>query len=125
MTMVTLDTNVIIYYFKKETEVVSVLNDIFSLQSRPFIASVTELELLSSPTLTPVEVAEIDGLLLSLSIIPLDSQVARRAAEIRRMCRLKTADSVIAATALFTHSTLLTRNIKDFKKIPDLAVQSV
>lgn len=124
--MFVFDTNAIIYYLEKEPAVVSVLNEIFfSVPYRPIIASVTELELFSSPSLTLADLAEIDLLLASLVIIPLESQIARIGARIRRECRLKTADSIVAATALFTHSTLLTRNIRDFKKISGLAVRGV
>jgi predicted nucleic acid-binding protein len=35
------------------------------------------------------------------------------------------ADAFIAATALFTGSTLLTSNVRDFKKIPSLKLQAV
>lgn len=124
--MFVFDTNAVIYYLEKEPAVVSLLNDIFfSVPYRPLIASVTELELFSSPSLTPADIAEIDLLLASLVIIPLESQIARIGARIRREHRLKTADSIIAATALFTHSTLLTRNTRDFKKISGLVVRGI
>src|SRR3989338_6418149 len=84
-----------------------------------------ELELLSSSLLTSQDIAEIDMLLASVSIVPLDSQIARIGAKLRREYRLKTPDSIVAATALFTNSTLLTRNIKDFKRISGLPVQAV
>lgn len=124
--MVVFDTNAIIYYLKKEPSAVSAFNGVLSsFQNFPIIASVTELELLSSPTLTSTEIVEIDTLLASIVIVPLDSQIARIGAKLRREYRLKTADSIIAATALFTHSTLLTRNVKDFKKIANFTVQAV
>lgn len=124
--MFVFDTNAIIYYLKKEPAVVSVLNEIFfSVPHRPIIASITELELFSSPLLTPADIAEIDLLLASLAIVPLESQIARIGARIRREYRLKTADSIIAATVLFTHSTLLTRNTRDFKKVSGLAVRRI
>jgi len=81
--------------------------------------------LFSLPTITPEEVAEANRVLLTLSIIPLDSQIARIGAQLRREYRLKTPDSIIAATALLTHSTVLTRNVKDFKKIAHLSVQAI
>lgn len=124
--MVVFDTNAIIYYLKKEPSAVSAFNEaLFSFQHRPIIASVTELELLSSPLLTPPDIAEIDTLLASLSIVSLDSQIARIGAKLRRDYRLKTPDSIVATTALFTNSTLLTRNVKDFKKITGLSIQAV
>ena len=47
-----------------------------------------------------------------------DSDMARLAALVRRCYRIKVPDSIIAATAMFTGSTLLTRNTRDFRKIP-------
>lgn len=43
----------------------------------------------------------------------------------RRLHRLKLADAVVAASAISTHSTLVTRNIRDFKNIPGLKLASV
>lgn len=126
--MVTLDTNVIIYYLKREAAVVSVLEPIFSDSYSvypPCIASVTELELFSSPTLTLADIAEIERLLKLVIVIPLDSSVARIAGRIRREWRLKTPDSIIAATALSTHSSLVTRNTRDFKKVSGLEVKGI
>lgn len=123
--MVTLDTNAVIYYLSGEVSVAAALEPIIRGYVPMFIATVTEAELFSSPTMTTEESERIESLLPLFSIIPLDSQIARKAAEIRRSCHLKLADSVIAATALFTHSTLLTRNTRDFKKISGLAVRTV
>jgi len=44
---------------------------------------------------------------------------------VRKNHGLKIADSAIAATALFTGSTLLTRNVKDFKRVPELKIQGI
>lgn len=123
--MFTLDTNALIYYLKADLVVTEVIRFAFEAYTPMFVATVTELELFSLPTIIPEEVAEANRVLLTLSIIPLDSKIARIGAKLRREYRLKTPDSIVAATALFTHSTLLTRNIKDFKKIPDLAVKAV
>ena len=45
--------------------------------------------------------------------------------KMRREQRMKLPDSVIAATALFTGTTLVTRNIRDFKRIPNLSVEKI
>jgi predicted nucleic acid-binding protein len=42
-----------------------------------------------------------------------------------RLYRLKTPDSAIAATAMLTKTTLLTRNVDDFRQIDDLKVQEI
>lgn len=123
--MLTLDTNAVIYYINGDEAASAVIEPILTAHTPILIATVTELELFSLPTLTIEESLRIDTLLPTFSIMPLDSQIARKAGELRRTYRLKTADSIIAATALFTHSTLLTRNVKDFKKVANLSVQAV
>ncbi|MEK7208324.1 MAG: type II toxin-antitoxin system VapC family toxin [Patescibacteria group bacterium] len=124
--MVTLDTNVVIYHLKGDASAVAALESLIRAYTLIFISTVTETELFSSPTLTLEESERIEAMLPLFSIIHLDSPIARRAGELRRLHpSLKLADSVIAATALFTHSTLLTRNARDFKKISGLAVQPV
>ena len=90
-----------------------------------YVSAVTETELFSFPSLTEEEAERIETLLRTISIIPLDSQIARVAANIRRTHRVELPDSVVAATALFTGSTLLTRNTQDFKKIPTLRLQAI
>jgi len=47
------------------------------------------------------------------------------AGSLRRQHNIKTADSIVAATALFTGTTLITRNIRDFQKIPNLILRKV
>ncbi len=124
--MVTLDTNFLIYYLKGDASAVAVFESLIRAYTPVFVATVTETELFSLPTLTLGEGERIEAVLSLFSVLPLDSQIARKAAELRRLTpKIKLADSVIAATALFTNSTLLTRNVKDFKKITGLAVQAV
>ena len=55
----------------------------------------------------------------------MDSRIARLAGMIQKNHHLKIADGAIAATAIITGTRLLTRNIKDFKKVPDLDVEMV
>jgi len=123
--MHTLDTNAIIYYFKDDPKVVSVLRHALVQNTPLYISTITEVELFGFPDLSPQESQTIDKLLKTIAIIPLDSRIARTAGLIRRAYQVKTADSVIAATALFTASTLLTRNVRDFKQIPNLNIQEI
>jgi len=123
--MYTLDTNAIIYFLKDDPQAVSVIQDIFTRQTPIYISAITEVELLAFPKLTPNEEKRIEDILRTLSIMPVDSRIAHTAGLIRRIYRLNIADSVIAATAMFTGTTLLTRNTGDFQKIPELTVQKV
>lgn len=123
--MYTLDTNAIIYYLKDDADAADVLARIFSEDTPLYISAITEVELFGFPNLTERENDQIEAILRTMAVIPLDSQVARTAGHIRRTSRVGIADSVIAATALFTGSKLLTRNVADFKKIPGLTVQRI
>jgi predicted nucleic acid-binding protein len=87
--------------------------------------ALTELELFADPNLSTEEESLIEELLATISVIPVDSRIARLAALVRRDYRLKVPDSVIAATALFTGSKLLTRNHRDFRKVSRLTTVKI
>ena len=57
--------------------------------------------------------------------VPLDSRLARYTGYLHRLYRLKTSDSAIAAMAMLTKTTFLTRNVDDFRQIEDLKVQAI
>lgn len=123
--MYTLDTNSIIYYLKDDPRATLRIRDILQKNVPIYISAITELELFSYSDLTDPEAELIVTLLKSLSVIPLDSQLARIAGEVRRNFKLKVPDSAIAATALFTGTTLLTRNVRDFQKVPFLRTEKI
>ncbi len=123
--MYTLDTNAIIYYLKDDAHTTSELNRIFALEKPIYISAITEIELFGFPNLTKKEEILIQELLQTLAVIPVDSRIARIAGTLRRKYGLKLPDSAIAATALFTGSILLSRNVKDFQKVPDLSLRRI
>ena len=123
--MYLLDTNAIIYYVKDENEVVSIIEDIYTKNVPVYVSAMTEAELFAFPEMSDEETERIEKFLQSVSIIPMDSQVARLTGSIRKKYQLKIADSVIAATALFTGTQLLTRNVNDFKKVTELNIQEI
>ena len=124
--MYTLDTNTIIYYIQDDPEVAPFLQSLLDNPTIPlYVSTLTEAELFSYPSLRDEEAATIESLLRAVSLIPIESQIARAAGRIRGTYRLKLADSFIAATALFTGSTLLTRNVRDFKKITSLQLRRI
>jgi len=73
----TLDTNIIIYYFNGEATILAFLRDQITQGAPLFVSTVTEHELYSYPHLTPQEVARIDALLTTLTVIDVDSRIAR------------------------------------------------
>ncbi len=56
--------------------------------------------------------------------IPIDEVVAERAGLIKMENGIPVTDSIIAATALASNTTLYTSNLKDFKGIPGLDVKA-
>ncbi len=120
--MFTLDTNILIYYAAGDEKVAS-----FFRRNREeifYLPTIVAVEFLSYARID-VESTKLFKLFLTQTIpIGLDLALAERAAEIRRIYGLKLADAVIAATAVLTQSTLVTRNVRDFQKIPELLIFS-
>ena len=94
-------------------------------QSSPYLSTVTELELFARPNITAEEELALEEALAYVTIVPLFSNTARIAARVRREYGLKTPDSAIAATALVTDTTLVTRNVRDFRRVPGLTVEAI
>ena len=123
--MHTLDTNAIIYYLDPDLTVAEIIDAIFAQDDAIYVSTITELELFSHSGLSDEDMAQIEQLLTSVVRVPVDSQLARVAADLRRLYRLKTPDSAIAATALLTHTTLVTRNIRDFRHVKELRLLEI
>ena len=123
--MYTLDTNIIIYYFNGEAPILAFLREQTAQGAPLFVSTVTEHELYSYPHLTPLEAARIDALLTTLTVIDVYSRIAQLSGQLRAAYGIKAIDSMIAATALMTGTTLATRNIRDFRRIPNLDIREL
>ena len=123
MLLYTRDTNAIIYYLADDSNAVSFFQSAFDLNSPLYVSTVTEAELFRFSKLRKEEADKIENVLHSVFLVPVDSQIARSAGLIGRTYNLKLADSIIAATAIFTSSTVVTRNVRDFRKVPTISVQ--
>ncbi len=119
----TIDTNIVIAHLAGEQ---SVAETIISWRKEGvplFLSSVAESEVLSFPQLTDRELLLTEQFLQeNFTPIPFDRTLARFAAEIRRTTKMKFPDAAIAATAFFTHSPIVTRNVRDFKHVQGLDV---
>ena len=102
------------------------LEPLFAANHPMYISTLTELELFSHAALTDEEEVRLEAFLEAVHILPLTSQIARIAGDLRRAhAGLKAFDSGIAATALFTHSHLITRNRRDFHDIDGLSLLAI
>jgi tRNA(fMet)-specific endonuclease VapC len=126
--MLILDSNTISYYFRGDPLVVPRLQAL-----RPTdlgVPAIVEYELRYGLLRLPQEaatarLAALTQLLRPLQILPFDSECAAQAAWIR--VELEAAgtpigahDLLIAATALRHQSTLVTRNVREFSRVPGL-----
>ena len=83
-------------------------------------SSITRAELYSAPE---VDEQAIDRLLLLFDEIAVDRVIAEEAGRIRRTTRVKLPDALIAATAIVGKRKLITRNVRDFRRITRLQVR--
>jgi predicted nucleic acid-binding protein len=117
------DTNTVIYYLQQQFPAVAeaYMDDLVE-QYIPVISAITEIELLSWKSASPQDITVIGNFIRDARIIELESDVKIKTADIRKIHGLKMPDAIIAAAALVHDLTLLTRNVGDFKKIPQLNI---
>jgi tRNA(fMet)-specific endonuclease VapC len=61
---------------------------------------------------------------LKMNVLSFTDEAQERVETLRRQCpRLQTMDLRIASIALATNSTLLSRNLRDFRRVPGLTVE--
>lgn len=117
----TLDTNIVIAYLNGDQRVIHTLSSWKEQGYLLLLSTVAESEVLSFPQWTAEERHKTTLFLEEhFSSVSFDRAVARIAADIRRDTKIKFPDAAIAATTLFTHSPLVTCNLRDFKKIIEL-----
>lgn len=113
-----LDTNVILLHLKEGFFHPVKIDDVFA------VSVITEAELFRLPGLGAKEIKAIDKFLGICTVLPLTSEIARRAADLGRTRKNKLPDLLIAATALEHNLVLVTKNTKDFHKIPGLEIKT-
>lgn len=112
-----IDTNTLIDYLdNKLTDNANKLID--SISSK--ISVITRIELLSWPGADENQTVVLETFINGSVVYPLDEPIIIKAIEIRKTYKTKLPDAIIAATALVYGFTLIFRNTKDFKNIPDL-----
>lgn len=127
--MFVLDTNTLIYFFRGEGRVADRL-----LATSPADIAVPtvvlyELETGIARSNSPAKRrAQLEQLLRVVSLLPFGADEARAAATIRAALEqqgtpIGPMDTLIAATALAARGVLITRNIREFQRVPGLAVE--
>jgi hypothetical protein len=114
-----LDSNVIIGYLaaKIPQNGMKIVSEI--VDQIPNISVISQIEVLRFND-TPENEATIEKFFNASIIYPLSSNVVKRTIQLCKQNKIKLPDAIIAATALTEGFTLVTRNISDFNKIPNL-----
>ncbi len=125
--MIVADTDVLIDYLRGHNPIASRVE--LELQSRGFCTTaVTAFELWAGAK-TPRQTSAVELLLQAMTILPLEEDGARKAAEIRRTllsrgADIGMADSLIAGLCISVGGMLLTRNRRYFERIDNLKLSS-
>ena len=114
-----IDTNVVIGFFNKS---LPDSGKALLLSVDPCILIITFIELFSTRNADSNEMKQVRLFTSNTLILNLEKDVALIAMDIRADFKLKLPDAVIAATALYHHRTLLSRNLSDFGKVKGLSL---
>lgn len=112
-----LDTNAALYFLQDRLEQPLP-------RGRYLFSVITEIELFSYPNMSPLEEASIRRLLAPMERVELDMSVRERTIAVRRACRLKLPDAMIAASALL-HDAVLLSNDSGFDRVTELNRQGL
>jgi predicted nucleic acid-binding protein len=96
------------------------------MDGKIYISIITRIEALAYPKMTAAEEEKIRWLLRNMMVIPLNRKVEKNTIAFRAKTKIKLPDSIVAATAITLHATLLS-NDGDLSKInwPGLTIKTV
>lgn len=126
--MYALDTNTVLDYFKGKGDVAKNLLAVSPTEVAlpAVVAYEVWIGVLGSQN-TRRRQTQYEQFLATVEILPFDAAVSRRAAELRYALERRGAgigpmDTLIAATALSSNATLVTRNLREFGRVQGLKV---
>ena len=115
-----LDTNILLKEIASQGSLTGTIHEEIAA-----ISTITVMEVLALPGLSANEEKQIRAILHRCLIFPVDFSVAELAGQLQRTRKKKmTTDLLIAATAIVNNCVLISRNIRDFKGIPNLQVRN-
>ena len=113
-----LDSNIIIYAAHPKY---AFLRE-FIAENSPSVSATSYVEVLGYHRLTESDQEHFEQFFAAATMLPLSMAVLQRAAKVRQLQKISLGDALIAGTALTHNLTLVTRNEKDFRWIPELSV---
>jgi len=127
--MYVLDTNTLIYFFRGQGQVADTLLSISPSEVGVPAVVVFELETGLAKSESPQQRRrQLDAMLDAIHILPFGRTEAREAADIRAALErsgtpIGPLDTLIAGTARASGSILVTRNMREFSRVPGLRVE--
>lgn len=126
--MYVLDSNIVIYYFRDRGRVVS--NFLRASSSTLLLPSVVLYELqtgIKKAGSPRRRVAELNNFLDKVRVIDFDCDAADAASAVRTLLEARGTpigpiDTLVAGVALSRDATLVTHNVREFARIPDLKI---
>lgn len=115
--LILLDTNVVLYFLGGR-----LTNPLPSGQY--FVSVITEIELLSYPSLSSDEEVQIRDFLAKIIVVELESSIKDLAITFRKQYRLRLPDAIIAATAQVLNAILFTNDVR-LVNLAEINTQSV
>ncbi|MCK5524079.1 MAG: type II toxin-antitoxin system VapC family toxin [Thiomargarita sp.] len=114
------DTNILIYHLNDDLgdDAEQLLEK--ALESASYISIITRIELLGWTKHSEESLSSAENLLSTFYEQPLSEEIVKLCIQLRQTTSLKLPDAIIAATAKHLELPLITRNIKDFQKVPGL-----
>lgn len=116
------DTNILIYYLNNDIPPAHIQNIENIINTSFIISEITRLELLGWTKLNQDGIKVMEEFITKSKMKPVSKKVIDTAIQVRQNHKIKTSDSIIAATALNNEYILITRNHKDFYKISELNI---
>lgn len=111
-----LDSNIIIYSAQPEHVQ---LRELIADHS-PAVSALSYLEVLGYHLLTEQQRQYFEEFFQVAQVLPISQAVLNQAVALRQQRRMTLGDAIIAGTALMYESTLITRNMNDFRWIAEL-----
>ncbi len=119
------DTDIIVDHLRGADKATALIEQVKTGDIIGRISTLTEAELFAGKDSEDSEKRAILSELLTLfNKSDVDGVVARIGGEFKRKYGIGSADALIAATAFTTRSKLLTRNLRDFKKVKEIIVDA-
>lgn len=110
------DTNIVMYILNGNNAAAIFINDYF------YVSDITEIELLGKKDITESEYRLRKDFLDNCVIVDLTDLIKKVTIKLKQKYSIKTADAIIAASAMYLNLPLVTAD-KGFKKIKELDLQ--